>query len=115
MEGSVVLFSCLKVGMCGSKGSPTGFEISDTSENLMKESLLKSLHVGELSSSFFRNRKEKMEANDQVLSWEENISMISAGIYSAQYGNSELENKVKQFTHNLSRCIYLNGTLSRVL
>lgn len=43
---------------------------------------------------FFKNRLE-MEANGHVLSWEENISMISAGIYSAQYGNSELENKVK--------------------
>lgn len=36
-----------------------------------------------------------MEANGQVLSWEEIISMISSGIYSAQYSNSELENKVK--------------------
>lgn len=36
-----------------------------------------------------------MKANGQVLSWEDNISRISAGIYSAQYGNSELQNKVK--------------------
>lgn len=44
----MMLFSCLKVGMCGCKGSPIGFEISDTSENLMQESLLKNLYVGEV-------------------------------------------------------------------
>lgn len=50
-----------------------------------------------------------MEANGQVLSWE-NISRISAGIYSTQYSNSDLDNKVKSF-----RQINLNRTLSRVL
>lgn len=55
-----------------------------------------------------------MEANGQVLSWE-NISRISAGIYPAQYGNSDLDNKVKSFRHSLSRQINLNRTLSRVL
>lgn len=52
-EGSVVLFSCLKVGMCGSKGSPVGPEISDTSENLMKESFLKNLCVVEVEQFFW--------------------------------------------------------------
>lgn len=52
IEGSVMLFSCLKVGMCRSKGSPIGLEISDISDNLMKESLLKNLYVGEIEQFF---------------------------------------------------------------
>lgn len=52
-EGNVMLFSFLKVGMCGSKGSPIGFEISDTSENLMKEFLLKNLYYSEVEQFYW--------------------------------------------------------------
>lgn len=51
MKRNVMLFSCLKVGMCGSKGGPIGFEI--TSEKLMKESILKVLYVGEVEQFFW--------------------------------------------------------------